>query len=171
MPIAQRGARAILAAALTIVPAASTASSCGGSKAPEGSGSNSGTKAAGAPVPNADANAGAANPASVNDCKVIVETPKVVNKSVTSYVYVKCGETPDLYQLTAFLDVNGGPRASCHQAFSWTYGEHCDLVADCEPGTWSVPFTLDIGLPGFDPSDKVDQGTTTAEITQADCDG
>lgn len=161
MTLTQRGARAMLAAALAIVPASSTASSCGGS------GSSSSAHASSSPV-----KAGAAtNPDSLSDCKVIVQTPKAVNKSVTSYVYVKCGQTPDLYQLTAFLGVNGNPRDSCHQAFSWTYGEHCDLVAACEPGTWSVPFTLDVGLPGFEPGEKVDQGTTTAEITQADCGG
>lgn len=160
MPITQRGARAILAAALTIVPAASTASSCGASSSSRASSS------AAKPGPAADA---AANPDGPQDCKVLVQTPKVVNKSVTSYAYVKCGQTPDLYQFTAILDHDGTPRDTCHQAFSWTYGQHCDLVADCEPGTWSVPFTLDVGLPGFDPSEKVDEGTTTAVITQADC--
>jgi hypothetical protein len=164
----QRGARAILAAALTIVPASSTASSCGGSGS--SSSTSPATKAAAAPVPNADANAGT-NPAGPSDCKVLVEVPKVVNKSVLSYLLVKCGETPDLYQITGFLDLNDEPRDSCHQAFSWNYGEHCELVADCEPGEWTVAYTAMLGVPGFDPSDQVDQGTTKKNITRADCGG
>lgn len=159
MPIAQRGTRAMLAAALTIVPAASTSSSCGGG------GSKTGT-----PV--------AANPF-INHCTAATKVPtgRFPGPGVIGgFVKVTCDKPADVYNLDVYLNWNttpGDPAENeivdqCYQYEPEQLGTRCTVASACKPGYWSISWDVTVDIGGATGTSR-DTSDYHHSFTAADC--